>query len=160
MCVCLCMYGYALVFYMFDCQLLAMLAKKELIMGFGHRMYKVRDPRNAVIKACSKRLSQQPGGKPVLFDISERVENLMMSKKKMFPNLDFYSASAYHQCGIPTGLFTPIFVMSRVTGWASHIIEQRADNKLMRPDAIYTGPDARPFLPMDQRKAAPIAAKL
>ena len=76
-----------------------MLAKKELIMGFGHRVYKTRDPRNAIIKACSKRLSQQPGGKPNLYAVSERVEQLMMSKKKMFPNLDFYSASAYNQCG-------------------------------------------------------------
>jgi 2-methylcitrate synthase len=103
---------------------------------------------------------QLPGGNPALFAVSERVEQLMMSKKKMFPNLDFYSASAYQQCGIPTYLFTPIFVMSRLTGWASHIIEQRADNKLMRPDAIYTGPAARAFVPIKDRTVpAPAAPK-
>jgi 2-methylcitrate synthase len=131
--------------------LLAMLAKKQLIMGFGHRVYKTCDPRNAIIKAASKQLSLLPDGDKALFAVSERVESLMMSKKKMFPNLDFYSASAYTQCGIPTYLFTPVFVMSRVAGWASHVIEQRADNKLMRPDAIYTGPAARAFVPIQQR---------
>eukprot|EP00455_Lapot_gusevi_P006248 TRINITY_DN12681_c0_g1_i1.p1 TRINITY_DN12681_c0_g1~~TRINITY_DN12681_c0_g1_i1.p1 ORF type:complete len:416 (+),score=161.52 TRINITY_DN12681_c0_g1_i1:55-1248(+) len=134
-------------------KLLEMLARKKLIMGFGHRVYKRCDPRSDIIKACSKRLSELPGGLPNLYAISERVEKLMMEKKRMFPNLDFYSASAYHQCGIPTNLFTPVFVMARTAGWAAHIIEQRADNKLMRPSAIYTGPSHRAFVPMNQRKA-------
>lgn len=139
-----------------------MLANKKLIMGFGHRVYRKGDPRNAIIKQCSKQLTTLPGGKPKLFEISERIENLMMSSKKMFANLDFYAASAYHQCGVPTLFFTPIFVIARTAGWGAHIIEQRQDNKLYRPNAIYTGPDKKTFVPLSQRKQTQqhITAKL
>jgi 2-methylcitrate synthase len=132
----------------------AMLAKKTLIMGFGHRIYKHGDPRSDIIKACSKKLSQLPKyGKPNLFAISERIEGLMKSSKGMFANLDFYAASAYHQCGVPTDFFTPIFVIARTAGWSAHILEQRANNKLFRPDAIYTGPERKQFIPINQRTA-------
>jgi len=130
--------------------LLEMLAAKKLIMGFGHRVYKVSDPRSDVIKAWSRKLAQGRADER-LFPVSERLEQVMRREKKMFPNLDFYSASAYHFCGIPTPMFTPLFVISRITGWAAHIIEQRADNRLIRPNADYTGPDPRPFVPMGKR---------
>lgn len=108
-------------------------------MGFGHRIYKNGDPRSDIIKTYSKRLSETPYGKPQLFKISQRVEEIMLKEKKLFPNLDFYAASVYHQCGIPTKFFTPIFVISRTSGWAAHIIEQRSDNKLIRPKSNYIG---------------------
>jgi len=122
----------------------AMLEAKAKIMGFGHAVYRESDPRNASIKAWSRRLSEAAGDTR-LFGVSEAIENLMWSEKRLFPNLDFYSASAYHLLGIPTPLFTPIFVMSRITGWAAHIIEQRANNKLIRPMADYVGPAPRPY---------------
>ncbi len=130
--------------------LLAMLAAKKLIMGFGHRVYKVSDPRSDVIKAWSKNLGKAQDDRH-LFPVSERIEQVMRREKNMFPNLDFYSASAYHFCGIPTAMFTPLFVISRITGWAAHIFEQRADNRLIRPNADYIGPDPRPFVPMEKR---------
>lgn len=129
----------------------AMLAKREKIMGFGHRVYKKCDPRNAIIKECSRELSSAPGGKPMLFKVSEAIEQLMDQKKRMFPNLDFYAASAYHQCGLPTNFFTPVFVIARTAGWASHIMEQRANNKLIRPGALYVGPPARAYVPLKSR---------
>lgn len=127
-----------------------MLQNKVLIMGFGHRVYKKYDPRSNVIKEWSHKLAHAKNEK-VLFEVSERVEQLMWDEKKLFPNLDFYSASAYHYCGIPTFLFTPVFVMSRITGWAAHVFEQRENNKLIRPVSEYTGPAPRPFPPIASR---------
>lgn len=128
-----------------------MMAEKKLIMGFGHRVYSVADPRNKVIKEWARALCTD-AGKPDLFAVSEAIENLMWEEKKLFPNLDFYSASAYHCMNIATPLFTPIFVMSRVTGWAAHIFEQRKNNKLIRPSADYTGPHNLPYPPISERK--------
>ncbi|OMF38415.1 2-methylcitrate synthase [Paenibacillus sp. FSL H8-0548] len=130
--------------------LLQMLSKKQLIMGFGHRVYTIRDPRSDRIKQWSKRLSEDAGSTR-LYEISERIESIMRSQKGLFPNLDFYSASAYHLLGIPTPFFTPIFVMSRISGWSAHIIEQRAHNRLIRPNAAYTGPERLPWLPIMER---------
>lgn len=121
-----------------------MLAKKELIMGFGHRVYRKEDPRSPIIKAWSKKLAEVHEGE-TLFKISERIEQVMAQEKKLFPNLDFYSASAYHYCGIPDAFFTPLFVISRTSGWAAHIMEQRHDNRLIRPSAEYIGSAQRPY---------------
>lgn len=128
----------------------AMLDRKDKIMGFGHAVYRESDPRNQVIKAWSKKLSDDAGD-TVLYPVSEAIDELMWEQKRLFPNLDFYSASAYHFMGIPTALFTPIFVCSRISGWAAHVIEQRANNKLIRPAADYTGPDTRPYVPLADR---------
>jgi 2-methylcitrate synthase len=127
-----------------------MLADKALIMGFGHRVYTKSDPRSDIIKTWSKKLSDDMKD-TVLYPVSERIEKIMWDEKKLFPNLDFYSASAYHFCHIPTLMFTPLFVFSRTAGWAAHIFEQRANNKLIRPDAEYIGPEPRSFVPLDQR---------
>jgi 2-methylcitrate synthase len=129
---------------------LALIAAKKLIMGFGHRVYKISDPRSDVIKAWSKKLAEASRNER-LYPVSERIEQVMRREKKLFPNLDFYSASAYHLCGIPTAMFTPLFVVARITGWAAHIIEQRADNRLIRPNADYIGPDPRPYVPIGNR---------
>jgi 2-methylcitrate synthase len=125
---------------------------KELIMGFGHAVYRKRDPRNAIIKGWSRQLSELAGN-TVLYAISDAVERTMKEEKNMFANADFFHASAYHFMGIPTKLFTPIFVMSRITGWAAHCFEQRANNRIIRPGADYTGPADRPYLPMAERGA-------
>jgi 2-methylcitrate synthase len=130
--------------------ILELIAAKKLIMGFGHRVYKISDPRSDVIKAWSKKLAEARGDER-LYPVSERIEQVMRREKKLFPNLDFYSASAYHLCGIPTPMFTPLFVVARITGWAAHIIEQRADNRLIRPNADYIGPDPRPYVPIANR---------
>ncbi|MBT8115709.1 MAG: 2-methylcitrate synthase [Arenicella sp.] len=130
--------------------ILQKLADKELIMGFGHAVYKERDPRNAIIRKWSKRLSEEVGD-DVLYAVSERCEAVMKREKGMFCNADFFHASAYHFMGIPTELFTPIFVMSRVTGWAAHAFEQRANNRIIRPSAEYTGPGHRQVEPIEQR---------
>lgn len=127
-----------------------MLAKKTKIMGFGHRVYKISDPRSDIIKEWSHKLSKQARD-GYLYAVSERIEKIMWDEKKLFPNLDFYSATAYHFCGIPTSLFTPIFVMSRLSGWSAHIFEQRANNRLIRPEATYIGPAPRAFIPIQER---------
>ena len=129
---------------------LAMLARKDKIMGFGHAIYKDNDPRNEVIKGWSKKLADEVGDK-VLFPVSEAIDKTMWEQKKLFPNADFYHASAYHFMGIPTKLFTPIFVCSRLTGWASHVFEQRANNRIIRPSAEYIGVEQRKFVPIEQR---------
>ena len=126
------------------------LANKELIMGFGHAVYKERDPRNAIIKKWSEKLSKEIGDK-VLYAVSERCEAVMKREKGMFCNADFFHASAYNFMDIPTSLFTPIFVMSRVTGWAAHAFEQRANNRIIRPAAEYTGPEHRKVIPIAER---------
>ncbi len=127
-----------------------MLANKAKIMGFGHRVYTTNDPRSDIIKSWSKKLSDAIGD-TTLYPVSERIESVMWNQKKLFPNLDFYSASAYHFADIPTALFTPIFVISRITGWAAHVFEQRADNRLIRPASEYIGPDACSFVEISAR---------
>lgn len=129
---------------------LGMLARKEKIMGFGHAIYRDSDPRNEVIKDWSRQLAKEAGD-TVLFPVSEAIDKVMWDEKKLFPNADFYHASAYHFMGIPTKLFTPIFVCSRLTGWAAHVFEQRANNRIIRPSAEYTGVAQRPFVPLKQR---------
>ena len=126
------------------------LARKDLIMGFGHRVYTTSDPRNAVNKRMSKMLAEEKGDM-TLYEVSEAIEKVMWDEKKLFANADFFAASVYHFMGIPTYLFTPIFVCSRITGWAAHVMEQRADNKLIRPAADYVGPSLQKFVPIDQR---------
>lgn len=130
--------------------ILELLAAKKLIMGFGHRVYRISDPRSAIVKAWSKKLAATAGDER-LYLVSERIEKVMWREKRLFANLDFYSATAYHFCGIPTPIFTPLFVVARITGWAAHIIEQREDNRLIRPAADYIGPEPRLFVPISQR---------